>query len=98
MFKVKPRPPPLQLFSTEQPFQDETAINIIESPKLDNFIVIEDPNELKCGFDIEIESTLMGLLHDDELLPFNLHTAASLGITASVRHLIERYITYFTLC
>jgi ankyrin repeat protein len=27
------------------------------------------------------------------LMPFNLHTAASLGITSSVRHLIERWTT-----
>ena len=38
----------------------------------------------------QFESTLTQLLHEVDLMPFNLHTAANLGITESVRHLIER--------
>lgn len=86
--KVKTRPPPLQLFPAEQPFHDETAISINESPFPG--YVEHDSHDDHHEFDVEFEGTLMGLLNEDELLPFNIHTAASLGNTASVRHLIER--------
>ena len=51
----------------------------------------EQHSETHYEFYQQFESTLIDLLHEDELMPFNLHTAASLGITSSVRHLIERY-------
>lgn len=50
----------------------------------------EQHSETHYEFYQQFESTLIDLLHEDELMPFNLHTAASLGITSSVRHLIER--------
>lgn len=93
--KVKARPPPLRLT-----YQDHEDLGVDNHPDLSpkhpyvDYAAEEETtissNEENLEFYHQFESTLIDLLHEDELMPFNLHTAASLGITSSVRHLIER--------
>lgn len=86
--KIKPRPPPLLL----EPCSNSAIVDVVESPlnyvpEL-NFKEEQDDGEIHQQF----EGTLISLLQEEELMPFNIHTAASLGITESVRHLVERLV------
>lgn len=84
--KVKARPPPLRLHCN---VEAENNDGFGSSP-MGHAMADYEENEAQSEFYQQFESQLTQLLHEDDLMPFNLHTAASLGITASVRHLIER--------
>ena len=85
--KVKAKPPPLRL-----PHCDVEAENNdgFDSSPMGHAMADYEENEIQSEFYPQFENTLTQLLHEDDLMPFNLHTAASLGVTSSVRHLIER--------
>ena len=85
--KVKAKPPPLQLPNCN--IEAENNDRFGSSP-MGHAGADREENEAQSEFYQQFESTLTQLLHEDDLMPFNLHTAASLGITESVRHLIER--------
>lgn len=76
--------------SPRHPFVDYAAEEAEELAIANATNNTTNSNETNFEFYQQFESTLIDLLHEDELMPFNLHTAASLGITSSVRHLIER--------
>ena len=86
--KMKTKPPPLRLHSNV-----EESCELIDSLSLsDSYLISEEVEDMEKQF----EGILIELLDEDELMPFNLHTAASLGITACVRNLIERlHLFYF---
>ncbi|KAK4008355.1 hypothetical protein OUZ56_013496 [Daphnia magna] len=85
--KVKAKPPPLRLPQCN--VEAENNDRFASSP-MGHAMADYEENEAQAEFYHQFESTLTQLLHKDDLMPFNLHTAASLGITSSVRHLIER--------
>ena len=74
---------------------EENVVEIIESPAAVASRSVVEASRKEEEEDDEIlyqqfEGTLFSMLHEEELIPFNIHTAASLGNTGSVRHLIER--------
>ncbi len=87
------KPPPIALYNTEPACHDTAVISIAESPTItvEHYNLQDEELEETELLYQQFEGTLIGLLREDELLPFNIHTAASLGTTASVRHLVERY-------
>lgn len=87
--KIKCKPPPLHLSN-----------NVEECPQLVDALATSKESRVcnkgddHAEFSFLYESALIDLLDESELMPFNLHTAASLGITECVRSLIERFDTY----
>ena len=84
--KVKARPAPLHL----NPIDVKPEVQVPISTGEPNKYAENEGSELQQELSRHFESTLIKLLQDDELMPFNLHTAASLGMTSNVRYLIER--------
>lgn len=87
--KVKTKPPPLHLHYNEEETV-ETQISEEMSREIKKLDEMEEMHG-QAEFYKQFESVLIDLLQEDELLPFNLHVAASLGIITSVRNLVERY-------
>lgn len=85
--KVKAKPPPLRLPNNE----DAENNDRFDSSPMGHAMADYEESETQAEFYQQFENTLTTMLHEEDLMPFNLHTAASLGITSTVRHLIERY-------
>ena len=82
--RVKVKPPPLKLGKgvggeAERDFQfrEERCAEVGEAGLRDEVYMHHEKN-------------LSKLLREDDLMLFNVHTAASLGMTTGVRYLIER--------
>lgn len=84
--KIKSKPPPLHLSCCGE--GEGIDVTLSESPS--HALADAEESKIQSEFYAEFETTLAQLLHEDDLMPFNLHTAASLGITSCVRQLIER--------
>lgn len=83
--KVKAKPPPLSLR------QDENNDDLFPSPITTSHAEADvHENHVQSEFYQQFEGTLSKLLQNEDSIEFNLHTAASLGATSCVRHLIER--------